>query len=421
MEYRLRNDLIRRDGEIVQFYYKSIGLIIKKRRKKLNYTQEYLAKGICSNTYISKIENNQIEVNRESLMLIMEKMDLPKNSVSFPEDMVRYLEKSILLFFYKDLDEYKKLFDEIDKFECGVLIEVCRIGYYVLTEQYKKARIIHNEIYQYLNSMENFGFSVFLLYSAFYNIGIGDYKQAKLILESFKDIKQSNEMILGLCSYAKFLLYGHINLFNYSRDALSTAQQIFNSYENIRRIEDIMVWKKVFSIYEGISTKVKFVNHNFDSSLAYERNTYLLINLISDKDSNESIKYFDKNNWLYLAGCYFVAKRHLLNNKIDEYNYYKNEINSKHYINASPIDFVIMLKLLEQKLEMRFKDYLVNVVLPYVNKIQNIYFMNLVTKKIATILSNKNRYKDSLSYIRKNEAKIASIQNYHIEKSSSSL
>ena len=43
--------------------YADIGSFIKKKRKEMQVTQDEISNGICSVSYLSKIENNQIVPN----------------------------------------------------------------------------------------------------------------------------------------------------------------------------------------------------------------------------------------------------------------------------------------------------------------------------------------------------------------------
>lgn len=65
---------------------KSIGEIIKKERIKQNIKQVALAKGICSTSYLSKIENQKIIPNDEIVELLIEKLKLELLDVSHTEE-----------------------------------------------------------------------------------------------------------------------------------------------------------------------------------------------------------------------------------------------------------------------------------------------------------------------------------------------
>ena len=46
----------------------------------------------------------------------MERMGMPTDNISLPEEMIDILKKSIKYFFYKDIESYKKLYLEIEKY-----------------------------------------------------------------------------------------------------------------------------------------------------------------------------------------------------------------------------------------------------------------------------------------------------------------
>lgn len=58
---------------------KMIGNIIKHERKKQGMKQGVLAKGICSPSYLCKIENNQVESSSEILSLLLERLNIKIN------------------------------------------------------------------------------------------------------------------------------------------------------------------------------------------------------------------------------------------------------------------------------------------------------------------------------------------------------
>ena len=109
MQVFLKSSINKRKEEMHDFYYRGFGDRIKRKRKEMKLTQESIARGICSNTYLSKIENNRIAANKDHLFFIMEKVGLPTDNIGLPEEMILVLEKSIRHFFFKDLKSYQKL------------------------------------------------------------------------------------------------------------------------------------------------------------------------------------------------------------------------------------------------------------------------------------------------------------------------
>ncbi|MDD3712984.1 MAG: helix-turn-helix transcriptional regulator, partial [Candidatus Izemoplasmatales bacterium] len=257
----LNNELKRRKDTIAQFYYSGIGQILRKRRLELDMTQEAVSVGICSNTYLSKIENNQIVVNREHLYLIMERMFMDMDSITFPEEMIEYLEKSAKLFFYKDIYGYKALFDEVNKYQFSILLQIVKLGYYILIEDLENAELVYSESFRYLQSLEEYGFTMLLLYAGFYNLAINDYKNARIILDKVESLLFNDEILYGLYNYCRFLIYGNLNLQTKAFETGTIAVNIFNKHSNIIRINEVYLWRDVFAIYDG-NTASTYLNTN---------------------------------------------------------------------------------------------------------------------------------------------------------------
>ncbi|MGD9760860.1 MAG: helix-turn-helix domain-containing protein [Candidatus Izemoplasmatales bacterium] len=397
----LLNEIARRKEASSQFYYGGIGQTLRKRRLELKMTQEAVAVGICSNTYLSKIENNQIVVNREHLYLIMERMQMDMDKITFPEEMLEYLEKSIKLFFYRDIEGYRELFETIDKYQFSVLLQIIKLGYYMLIEDSENARLVYSETFRYLQSLEEFGFCVLLLYSSFYNIGIKDYKTARTVIENVESRLFNDEMIYGLYNYCKFLIYGNLHLQAQAFEAGQIAINIFNKHSNIIRINEMYMYREIFLVYEG-GTPNDYVNHNLLKHISdKERNYYLIAQATKCKNPIVYLKHLVPKGESYLLGLYLQARFYLLSEKIDEFKETCNLISDFHYQINPKIDYLHVLKLMKNKENIYLKDYLINHVLPIAIKNQNIYFLNMITITISKILSDKNRYKDSLSYRQK--------------------
>lgn len=403
MDINIKSSIIRRKQDMYEFYYRGFGNRIRRRRLELKLTQQELAHGICSNTYISKIENNKVVINRDHLLLLMEKMGLPTSNIGFPEEMIEILLKSIKYFFYKDIENYSKLFKEIEKYEFGILLYVARFGYYILTEDKYNAGIIYNDMYRYLNLLEDFGFATFLIFSGFYNVMINDYQNARMILTSTKEKIQNNEFLYGLYNYLIFKVNGEILLFNKSKEGLNIAQNIFVNNLNIKRLNDIFIDRNIFSIYEGEPNDIIFEPEHLDYLTDNEKNRYLIFLAFNSKNPNRYLKYLSENGNYYLFGKFILARHHYKKNKNKQYIEIKNEINSLHYEKNSCVDFCKVLKLYEENKSIYLKDYLINYVLPHVVKTQNLYLIKAVLKKISNILKDKNRYKDALTYLEKYE------------------
>jgi len=407
---RLEIELARRWESCCQFYYRGVGQVLRKRRIELNMTQEAVSKGICSNTYLSKIENNQIVINREHLYMLMERMQMPVDEISFPEEMLEYLVKSVKLFFYRDVEGYRELFDEVNKYQFAVLLQIVKLGYYTLTEDYENAELVYNEVFRYLNSLEEFGFSVFLIFSSFYNLGVRNYKNARIILDKVENRFQNDDITYGLYNYSKFLIYGNLHLNMTASEAAQIAINIFNKYSNIVRINELYLWKEIFTVYEGNYDSSYFNPNILKFVTDKDRNIYLNVLASSSKDPLPYLENLIEEEEGYLLGLFLKARYYFLTDKIEQFKETYDLINGLHYKMKSKIDYAYILKMMKNNDEILLKEYLINHVLEYAIKKQNIYFMKSISLSISDILAKKNRYKDALSYRQKLDNNIMSFQ-----------
>jgi len=398
MQNRLMNEIRKRKEEIYQFYYRGIGVSIKKRRLELKMTQETLAKGICSNTYISKLENNAIVVNKENLNLIMEKMDLPQDRIGFPEDMVAMLEKTFDYFIRKDKEEYRRIYERISGYQVGILVVLVRFGYLVLTENQKEAKPLYLELFQYLNSLEEYGLTVFAIYASFYNIMICNFEQAGVIIESADRISYLNRDISSMMAFVRYVVYGHLYMFSQARDCHEIAMGYFVKTNNLPRIAEMMIYHNVFLIYDKAPEKVKFSSQDLDFLSGRQKNFYFCVLAYADNCPERYLVYVDKDARFYDMFLFTLSLSYQQRQMDDEYQKTRNAIAMIEARKREVLDLVRFLELRMEKDSTAYKDFLINFAMPYFMSIQNIWMLDIVTEEIIGLLRSRKRYKDALGY-----------------------
>ena len=103
----LLNEIIRRvDDE--DTLYAIIGPEIKLRRLKLSRTLKFVSFKICSISYTSKIENNEIKPNRVFLYEISKKVNMTEDEVSGLFDLREALRECVKSFLYGDVKTDKR-------------------------------------------------------------------------------------------------------------------------------------------------------------------------------------------------------------------------------------------------------------------------------------------------------------------------
>lgn len=411
MTHRLEADIKRRKEEMYQFYFKGIGISIKKRRLALKLTQEALAKGICSNTYVSKIENNAIAINKENLYLLMEKMDMPLESIVFPEAMIDIMLESFSCFIRKDYERYRQIYKDIDKYQFGILIQVTRFGYHILMGDVESARPLYQELHRYLCSLEQNGLTIFVIYACWYDILTSNYKSAKRTLEIAGDTLYRNRDTLAMCHLIEFIVYGHLYFFNSARSSYNLARNLFMETNNIARISEIMTYRNLFALYEGRFDEKSVVISELKYLAPIQKNRYLTT-IALESDNPEAFEpYFDRDTVYFQDYLFILALHYEKTDQQEKLEQTKKALSANYYLLKTPFDYLNMLALMQGNQDMEFKEYLAQIVLPYVIKTQNIHLIIKVTETIVGILEKRKRYKDALAYQDKCKKTIARLQS----------
>jgi HTH-type transcriptional regulator, quorum sensing regulator NprR len=122
-----------------------IGSKIKYYRVKKNMTQEELAAGIISVSYLSKIENIQVEPGIDIITLLCEKLDITPE-LPVDSEVPNICEDYFRTLLYRNIDDSKKLIRELENevesinhFGLLRLFEIQKIKYFLLLEDLEAA------------------------------------------------------------------------------------------------------------------------------------------------------------------------------------------------------------------------------------------------------------------------------------------
>ncbi|MBU0997123.1 MAG: helix-turn-helix domain-containing protein [Firmicutes bacterium] len=407
MEKRFENELKRRRKEIIKFYYMEIGSLIRKKRLELRMTQEEVAKGIFSHTYLSKIEHNAISINKDALFLVMERINMSSEEYSLPEDMLELLENSLDCFFRGDREGYQRLFNDSLDFQYGILIDISRFGYYVMTGDTKNAKASNDELYRYLSVVEDFGFTIYALFASFYNIMIRDFITAKRMYESCKDYHSMSEEVFGLFEFAKFIIYGNLEQYNKSRDGYDNAKNIFISRGILPRIKEMSLYLNLFRMYEESENQFSIHNDIFQYAPISLIHNYIITKSVAEPIHLEELNMILPQTEYYPESLLIKAMHYI---KLEDRAMYDSTVSllKEHYLlnPGEEINYIELLDLKEKNDLLGYKEFLIQYILPYVSKQQNFFFQRIVNREIIEILAEHKRYKDGLMYKMKCEKAI---------------
>lgn len=222
-------------------YLRSIGEIIRKERLEKGIKQVYLAKGICSTSYLSKIENNSIDGSDDIIALLIKKIGVEIKRLPLKE------EEEVLM---KLKAEYK----------IGILE---RNKEYVVEklEEFENQKIDFNNIENYY---------LYQLY--IFRMKLVSNNNADLDLSNFDQILNYKN---HLSNRALFLFYLNAGLFNYLINKPHISMPYFN--EAAKFIGDAVMEEWEIADFHNILSAFYLSNDD---------------NLISTKHSYKALEYY---------------------------------------------------------------------------------------------------------------------------------
>lgn len=394
-----------------EFYYIAYGQIIKKSRLAQSLTQESVAKSICSNTYISKAENNQVVVGEEQLYLIMERLSIPREEFATPEELVNYLEKVIDYFYYRDIEKYKDLMEQVEGYQYYSVIELIKLGYYILTKDYIKAAKINYELLDYLNSFDDLGFGIYLAFSSMLNIKQKHFKLARYLIKTIYLLNLDYPNLITTINYTKYIAFGSLKLYMEMGKFYNRLLSDLTETGNMKMLNELMVYQEIFrmqNFQKHEFRNLEEVLSNVDEEIA---NEYLMLKIFISLEPVRYMEYLkDKNNKTYLFALYLSAKQALQKEDMERYSQVKKELADLHYKLDSQIDYANLLNLQKKKDMSFYKEYLISPCLKLAKDQENIFFMEQITESIVGLLQERSRYKDALAYSQKLKSDIKKLQ-----------
>lgn len=154
-----------------------VGSIIKHQRIERSLTLEETAEGICSVSYLSKVENNLIVPSKKYINLFEEKFQVNLGEKPLGESEL-ILEKLVDYLFYEErlvLDE--KVFIGFD-----YRSKLYHFGYLVTHDEYNEAKKMYFELTPYIKNLSNIEIFVYLYLTSWILKQEGRIKDAFIVL-----------------------------------------------------------------------------------------------------------------------------------------------------------------------------------------------------------------------------------------------
>jgi transcriptional regulator with XRE-family HTH domain len=394
--------------------YSDIGSVIKKRRKELNKTQDEIAKGICSISYLSKIENNQIIPSEWSVREIMSRLEI--DSEVFIESLSeqRYLRDTIQAFYDLDDTKMRMIYEMIAPIEHNVTINLCKLAYTVYFEMDDDKQYVMM-LEHLVNNMTDLEIAFYLYLSALYFVSNQKYKVALELVTMYTSILKTDTNLEGMVKELSYRI--KLRLFKKSCAALDyrDARELYTRSHNLKRLIRLSI-SRISEIAEEHPNKaLDMLNHiqldmmsQTDLDWVNFLKAKILIDLQQYQEASMILKEIDVDSPYYFRKMTALYEICLLEGDENTASDIENTL-----ITLKPhkreIGYKIRYHYLTQKSSERKKEYLRDIAIPVSIRIEDYKMLFNYTMDIMQLCMEGSRYKEATSFFQKYQKELEKI------------
>lgn len=408
----------------------NIGAIIKLNRIKQNLTQEELAEGIISISYLSKIENGKIEPNDEVIKLLCLRLGIEINRQIDDETKALCHEWFRLLLSCTDVEKLKEKYKEVNELvntiqdvELQILLKIHLIRYYLKIGDIKLA---HEQV----NHLKDFSNTFTSEQKYFWNKFNGNYYYIKeeynealkfyTLSEDFSSNLELTEEEIADLEYALALTYSKLRITSL---ALRCAYKALELYRQIYHFSRCAECHLILGIsYRRIGNHENAIkNYQLAKKLAEQTKNKEIIQLThinlgylyyAQGDTDESINHFDmiineedsslEDRLLALTAIieeYFHTKKYKeALERIKEGVEWINETNKSQYI-IYYYEINTYFYLINKEHE-KFEKMLVDEFIPFLEEQKDYARLTNYAELLGNHFENVHKYKNATKYFK---------------------
>lgn len=408
----------------------NIGAIIKLNRIKQNLTQEELAEGIISISYLSKIENGKIEPNDEVIKLLCLRLGIEINRQIDDETKALCHDWFRLLLSCTDVEKLKEKYKEVNELvntiqdlELQILLKIHLIRYYLkigdnklaydqinhLKDFYKTFTIEQkyywnkfNGNYYYLNNEFNEAIQYYTLsQDLILNIELSDEEIADL--EYSIALTYSKLRITSLAmraAYKSLDIYRRI--YNFSRCAqchlilgisfrrINNHDSAIDNYKLAKQLAEQINNKEIIQLTHLNLGYLYYVQGKTEQAMAY------LDMIVTEEDGTLEDRLLALTSIIeesFRRKNFSEAKK-----RINEGLSWINESNKERYLSYY-YEISTFLYLIDEEHE-KFENMMVNEFIPYLREHKNYAKLTEYAELVGNYFESIHKYKNAATYFK---------------------
>ncbi|WP_408009043.1 helix-turn-helix domain-containing protein [Pseudalkalibacillus sp. A8] len=405
-----------------------IGQRIRYYRKTKGLTQEELARGICSVSYLSKIENGDAKSSEDVIELLCERLGISATEEQLDVNLLGLLNEWNYLIILRKFEEAKDLHEKIKEYlpfiEDPALLnryDLYLIRYYLVHNDLKNAKKLLNKVEKLQENTSDSSLSFYYYYiKGYYAYFNSNYAEALKFFgkaEPFLQQTPFNQIEIGVFYYSVALTHSYLfhstSVMTYAYKAL----EIFDREYNFSRSSDCQILLgisnrriKNYSQSEYHFTQaLKFAesfNDNRSLGIIYHNLGFLFSN---KGESETAIQYYLKSvsikekyeNRNIQSTYYLIAKEYLNLNKTELSREWLDKTIETLKENQHD-EYEIHAQILKFRLEGKFNKecevYLKKTVLPYFQEKNVLEHVSEYSTLLADYYYDNSQYKNASEF-----------------------
>ena len=396
--------------------YTDIGSFIKRKRKELDVTQDEISSGICSISYLSKIENNQIIPNDFYVHEIMEKLDVDQSVYTKSIKEKEYLDRMIRAIFYMDDEEVDNVYHELIDVKHNLVINLCKLAYTIYFDKDDECQFVMM-LEHLVNNMNDYEVCVYLYLASSYFVSAKKYRVALELIQLTDKLHSGNNFLKGLLFQLSYVVKQRLIIKNCSNEDYYSAMAVFNKYHNVQRIIELALQKSSYLMTENPVKALEIINTVKLDLLSSRNQDYyaylkakILFELCKYNESLLTLKKIEEGSIYYLRKMNLLLMICAIENDCDMALQVKT-IMDNYKPNQNEMEDKVYYHYLTQENDDDKKEYLRDIAIPFSIKIEDYYSLEVYTNKVMEICINNSRYKEALQYYKKYQKEITRVKN----------
>ena len=389
------------------------GDILKMMRLRHNYTQESLSKGLCSVSYMSKMENNQSPTNMYVLREVSKIYNTDIENFTYLNDGSTIIAKLTRALYYEDKELLDEIYQHIKAFGDNPIMYLYQMIAELLDGVYYKIDDNIAEIQTLINCTQTDFTKLFSVSSAIYAYRSNRFHEALNILYSNEALYTEIGEIISLEQIYLYLSSERVGHHSASINHFIKASQSLIEHPHTKYSLILPLYNAYFTAMNKPEMARLMIEKMSLNQFEEKYHNIFIVTYLKSHKHKSDYKY-NKNYFSKLSPNY------------KDESYFQSLIIYENYCKEFQLDYTPPIDNLEfdgdsNLGEMHYKVYLMNeieekqsyvkeVALPYAIEQQNLYYISYFTNVLIDFAERSSRYKEALMVNRKREKVIKNIQ-----------